>query len=118
MGRGTRNEPRTNDLRPRRSAIAEAINKRYKNFDKSLVTKVEVGGEELDDLFLHRWGRGNYSKLRPILQYDPEARLILVDVEKAKGDRNHDLTQMAYYMEKDVRPRPPNAPANCRRPVA
>lgn len=36
------------------------------------------------------------------LQYDPEARLIVVDVKKEKDNRQHDLTQMAYYMEKDV----------------
>lgn len=47
----------------------------------------------------------------PFLQYDPEARLILVDVKKEVGDRKHDLTQMAYYMEKDVRVRRPSAPA-------
>lgn len=39
----------------------------------------------------------------PVHQYDPEARLIVVDVKKEMGDRKADLTQMAYYMEKDVR---------------
>ncbi|XP_059215378.1 epithelial cell adhesion molecule [Centropristis striata] len=56
-------------------AIADAINKRYDNFNKELVEKVE---------------------------YDPEARLIVVDVKKPKGDKR-DLTNMAYYMEKDVK---------------
>lgn len=37
------------------------------------------------------------------LQYDPEARLIVVDVKKEIGERQTDLTHMAYYMEKDVR---------------
>lgn len=37
-----------------------------------------------------------------IPQYDPKARMIVVDVKKQKGDRVNDLTQMAYYMEKDV----------------
>lgn len=38
-----------------------------------------------------------------VLQYDPEARMIVVDVKKPMGDRKTDLTHMAYYMEKDVR---------------
>lgn len=37
-----------------------------------------------------------------LMQYDPDARLIVVDVKKPKGDRQTDLTNMAYYMEKDV----------------
>lgn len=57
-------------------AIADAINKRYKNFNKDLVDQVE---------------------------YDPDARLIVVDVKKPIGDRKSDLTHMAYYMEKDVK---------------
>lgn len=36
-------------------------------------------------------------------QYDPDARMIVVDVKKPKGDRQNDLSNMAYYMEKDVR---------------
>ncbi|KAM3606556.1 uncharacterized protein V6R79_018625 [Siganus canaliculatus] len=59
-----------------KTAIADAINQRYDNFNKALVTDVE---------------------------YDPEARLIVVDVKKEIGDRQHDLSQMAYYMEKDVK---------------
>uniref|UniRef100_A0A674N549 Epithelial cell adhesion molecule n=1 Tax=Takifugu rubripes TaxID=31033 RepID=A0A674N549_TAKRU len=59
-----------------KTAIAEAINKRYKNFNKDLVKEV---------------------------QYDPDARMIVVDVKKEIGDRTVDLTQMAYYMEKDVK---------------
>lgn len=42
-------------------------------------------------------------KTDPVLQYDPDARMIVVDVKKEIGDRKADLTQMAYYMEKDVR---------------
>lgn len=37
-----------------------------------------------------------------VLQYDPDARRIVVDVKKPIGDRKTDLTHMAYYMEKDV----------------
>ncbi|XP_035029353.2 epithelial cell adhesion molecule [Hippoglossus stenolepis] len=59
-----------------KAAIAEAIQKRYKNFNKDLVEKIE---------------------------YDPKARLIVVDVKKPMGDRTSDLTHMAYYMEKDVK---------------
>jgi len=59
-----------------KTAIADAINKRYKNFDKTLVEAIE---------------------------YDDKARLIVVDVKKPKGDRKNDLSQMAYYMEKDVK---------------
>ncbi|XP_053188853.1 epithelial cell adhesion molecule [Scomber japonicus] len=58
-----------------KTAIADAIKTRY-NFKKDLVEEVK---------------------------YDPKARLIVVDVKKPKGDRVNDLTQMAYYMEKDVK---------------
>ncbi|KAM4606975.1 epithelial cell adhesion molecule [Polymixia lowei] len=64
------------DAKKLKVAIADAIHKRYNNFNKDLVEKVE---------------------------YDPEARLIAVDVMKAKGERKSDLTRMAYYMEKDVK---------------
>ena len=37
------------------------------------------------------------------LQYDPEGRLIVVDISKEKGERVTDISKMAYYMEKDVR---------------
>ncbi|XP_063347856.1 tumor-associated calcium signal transducer 2-like [Pelmatolapia mariae] len=37
------------------------------------------------------------------VQYDPDARMIVVDVNKEKGDRSYDLSKMAYYMEKDVK---------------
>ncbi|XP_034537494.1 tumor-associated calcium signal transducer 2-like [Notolabrus celidotus] len=57
-------------------AIADAIHKRYKNFNKDLVENVE---------------------------YDKDARMIVVDVKKPKGERKSDLTNMAYYMEKDVK---------------
>ncbi|XP_030012770.1 epithelial cell adhesion molecule-like [Sphaeramia orbicularis] len=59
-----------------KTAIADAIQKRYKNFNKDLVKEVE---------------------------YDPESRMIVVDVKKEMGERKTDLTHMAYYMEKDVK---------------
>ncbi|XP_071396777.1 epithelial cell adhesion molecule [Centroberyx affinis] len=68
--------PKAVDEKKLMPAIADAINKRYGNFDKTLVKEVE---------------------------YDPKARLIVVDVKKEMKDRTHDLTQMAYYMEKDVK---------------
>ncbi|XP_026858380.2 epithelial cell adhesion molecule [Electrophorus electricus] len=37
------------------------------------------------------------------VQYDADAHLIVVDVEKDKQDRGTDLSRMAYYMEKDVK---------------
>ncbi|KAL3972381.1 THO complex subunit 1 [Sarotherodon galilaeus] len=37
------------------------------------------------------------------VQYDPDARMIVVDVNKTIGDRTQDLSRMAYYMEKDVK---------------
>ncbi|XP_046885996.1 epithelial cell adhesion molecule [Hypomesus transpacificus] len=58
-----------------KSAIGTAIENRYK-FDKNLVDKIE---------------------------YDPEARLIVVDVKKAIGERGTDMSGLAYYMEKDVK---------------
>lgn len=49
-------------------------------------------------------------KLNPSLvkeiQYDPDARMIVVDVNKGIGERNSDLSRMAYYMEKDVKALP------------
>ncbi|XP_070696962.1 epithelial cell adhesion molecule [Pempheris klunzingeri] len=57
-------------------AIADAIHKRYSSFKKDMVDEVK---------------------------YDSDARLIVVDVKKPKGDRKTDLTHMAYYMEKDVK---------------
>lgn len=59
-----------------KAAVADAINKRYDNFNKALVEEIE---------------------------YDPEGRLIVVDVKKAKGERATDISKMAYYMEKDVK---------------
>jgi len=58
-----------------KDAIETAIKDRY-SFDKGLVKDV---------------------------QYDPDARLIVVDIEKPKGDRTKDLSGLAYYMEKDVK---------------
>lgn len=57
-------------------AIADAIHKRYNNFNKALVNEI---------------------------QYDPDARMIVVDVKKEKGERSTDLALMSYYMEKDVK---------------
>ncbi|GAA6230824.1 tumor-associated calcium signal transducer 2-like [Lates japonicus] len=59
-----------------KTAIADAIHKRYDNFNKDMVDEI---------------------------QYDPDARLIVVDVKKPMGERKSDLTNMAYYMEKDVK---------------
>ncbi|XP_039900640.1 tumor-associated calcium signal transducer 2-like isoform X2 [Simochromis diagramma] len=46
-------------------------------------------------------------KLNPSLvkeiQYDPDARMIVVDVKKEIGERISDLSRVAYYMEKDVK---------------
>lgn len=58
-----------------KTAISTELNKRYK-LDPSLVKDV---------------------------QYDPDARMIVVDVNKTVGDRTQDLSRMAYYMEKDVK---------------
>ncbi|XP_057703674.1 epithelial cell adhesion molecule [Corythoichthys intestinalis] len=57
-------------------AIADAINKRYDNFNKEFVKEIK---------------------------YDPDSRTIVVDVKKPKGERKTDLSKMAYYMEKDVK---------------
>lgn len=62
-----------------KTAIGNAMNKRYMNFNKDLVKEIK---------------------------YDPDSRLIVVDVEKAKGDRKFDLAQVAYYMEKDIKALP------------
>ncbi|KAG7274730.1 hypothetical protein CRUP_035521 [Coryphaenoides rupestris] len=59
-----------------KTAIADAINKRYENFDKAMLTDIK---------------------------YDPEARMIVVDVKKTIGERMSDLSGMAYYMEKDIK---------------
>jgi len=59
-------------------AIADAIQKRY-SFNKALVKEIE---------------------------YDPKARMIVVDVNKEKGERKSDLAHMTYYMEKDVKAQP------------
>ncbi|XP_020496959.1 epithelial cell adhesion molecule [Labrus bergylta] len=64
------------DANKLKAAITDAINKRYKNFDKSMVDSVD---------------------------YDKASRTIVVDVKKPKGDRQTNLANMAYYMEKDVK---------------
>uniref|UniRef100_A0A3P9CQ65 Epithelial cell adhesion molecule n=1 Tax=Maylandia zebra TaxID=106582 RepID=A0A3P9CQ65_9CICH len=61
-----------------KAAIATKLKKRYQ-LDRSLVKEV---------------------------QYDPDARMIVVDVTKPKGERISDLSRMAYYMEKDVKALP------------
>uniref|UniRef100_A0A3B1JPA7 Epithelial cell adhesion molecule n=1 Tax=Astyanax mexicanus TaxID=7994 RepID=A0A3B1JPA7_ASTMX len=37
------------------------------------------------------------------VEYDPDARMIVVDLEKPKEDRSVDLPLVGYYMEKDVK---------------
>ncbi|KAJ8284611.1 hypothetical protein COCON_G00034610 [Conger conger] len=58
-----------------KAAIADAIEDRYQ-LDKKFVSDI---------------------------QYDKDARLIVVDVKKDIGDRTADLSRMAYYMEKDIK---------------
>lgn len=60
-------------------AFADAIHKRYLNFNKDMIKEV---------------------------QYDPEARLLVVDVKQPQGERKSELTHMAYYMEKDIKALP------------
>ncbi|XP_040906544.1 epithelial cell adhesion molecule [Toxotes jaculatrix] len=85
-------KPTSGDVNPSnlKAAIADAIHKRYKNFNKDMVEDV---------------------------QYDPEARMIVVDVKKPKGERKSDLTHMAYYMEKDVKVLPLFTPQDKFEPV-
>ncbi|XP_076017079.1 epithelial cell adhesion molecule [Genypterus blacodes] len=64
------------DVGKLKQAIADAIHTRYQNFNKDLVKDIE---------------------------YDADARLIVVDVKKPMGERKSDLTHLAYYMEKDVK---------------
>lgn len=59
-----------------KTAIGDAIQKRYPGFNKDLVDSIE---------------------------YDKDSRMIVVDVKKPMGDRKSDLANMAYYMEKDVK---------------
>uniref|UniRef100_A0A3B5LFZ5 Epithelial cell adhesion molecule n=1 Tax=Xiphophorus couchianus TaxID=32473 RepID=A0A3B5LFZ5_9TELE len=40
------------------------------------------------------------------VQYDPDGRYIVIDIEKEKGDRTTNLGNMAYYMEKDLKVSP------------
>ncbi|KAI1887181.1 hypothetical protein AGOR_G00203490 [Albula goreensis] len=61
-----------------KTAIADAIQDRYQ-LDKNFVKEI---------------------------QYDKDARMIVVDVKKEIGDRQADLTRMAYYMEKDIKALP------------
>ncbi|XP_077092474.1 epithelial cell adhesion molecule [Siphateles boraxobius] len=43
------------------------------------------------------------KKFVSAVQYDKDARLIVVDVKKEKGQQLPDLSRMSYYMEKDVK---------------
>ncbi|XP_015229120.1 PREDICTED: tumor-associated calcium signal transducer 2-like [Cyprinodon variegatus] len=43
------------------------------------------------------------KKLIDTIQYDPDGRFIVMDVKKEKGERNTDLGNMAYYLEKDFK---------------
>ncbi|XP_054885088.1 epithelial cell adhesion molecule [Poeciliopsis prolifica] len=45
-------------------------------------------------------------KLVKEVQYDPDGRYIVIDIEKEKGDRTVNLGNMAYYMEKDLKVSP------------
>ncbi|PWA25589.1 hypothetical protein CCH79_00001400 [Gambusia affinis] len=40
------------------------------------------------------------------VQYDPDGRYIVIDIEKEKGERLTNLGNMAYYMEKDLKVSP------------
>ncbi|KAG5266712.1 hypothetical protein AALO_G00235270 [Alosa alosa] len=40
------------------------------------------------------------------VDYDPEGRMIIVDVKKDMTDRTNDLTRVGWYMEKDVKELP------------
>ncbi|MBO8584294.1 hypothetical protein INO15_14315, partial [Staphylococcus aureus] len=40
------------------------------------------------------------------VQYDKDARLIVVDVKKDETDRTTDLSLMTYYLEKDIKVKP------------
>ncbi|XP_033835828.1 epithelial cell adhesion molecule [Periophthalmus magnuspinnatus] len=67
------------DVANLKSAVADAMHKRYMNFNKDMVEEVA---------------------------YDPEARLMVVDVKQPRGMRKSELTHMAYYMEKDIKALP------------
>lgn len=40
------------------------------------------------------------------VQYDPEGRMVVVDVKKDIGNRKDDLTRVGWYMEKDIKELP------------
>lgn len=40
------------------------------------------------------------------VQYDPEGRMVVVDVKKDIGNRKDDLTNVGWYMEKDIKELP------------
>ncbi|XP_008428615.1 epithelial cell adhesion molecule [Poecilia reticulata] len=46
------------------------------------------------------------SNLVKEVQYDPDGRYIVIDIEKPKGERATDIGTMAYYMEKDLKVSP------------
>ncbi|XP_077586446.1 epithelial cell adhesion molecule [Stigmatopora nigra] len=67
------------DTQQLKTAIGDAIHKRYSNFNKDMLKEIE---------------------------YDADSRMIVVDVKKPKGERQSDLTKLAYYMEKDIKALP------------
>uniref|UniRef100_A0A1A7W9Y3 receptor protein-tyrosine kinase n=1 Tax=Iconisemion striatum TaxID=60296 RepID=A0A1A7W9Y3_9TELE len=73
------------------------------------LTHKEVSGSINDKDLKNAFGaemKSRYSldpSLIDDLQYDPDARMIVMDVKKPKGERTTDLGRIAYYMEKDVK---------------
>ncbi|KAJ8359738.1 hypothetical protein SKAU_G00162630 [Synaphobranchus kaupii] len=55
----------------------------------------------METALLQRYGMA--KELVKDMQYDKDARLIVLDVKKEIGNRDQDLSGMAYYMEKDVK---------------
>ncbi|KAJ8418498.1 hypothetical protein AAFF_G00142070 [Aldrovandia affinis] len=55
----------------------------------------------MENALLSRYGLP--KSLVKNVEYDKDARLIVLDIEKAKGDKSQDLSRAAYYMEKDVK---------------
>ncbi|KAK3554794.1 hypothetical protein QTP70_033488 [Hemibagrus guttatus] len=55
----------------------------------------------IKEVFKTRYGLD--EKYISDVKYDPESRMIVVDVQKPKEDRVIDLPRMSYYVEKDVK---------------
>ncbi|XP_027006069.1 epithelial cell adhesion molecule [Tachysurus fulvidraco] len=70
---------------------------------KSVTNPPDVGQlkSALADVFKNRYYLD--PKYISEVQYDSANRLIVVDVQKPKDDRNVDLPRMSYYLEKDVK---------------